>query len=71
VEDIDWDYTAQFLGSAGAGGTVVHQYSKASKEWSEVLRDGEGSNGVVWGGKARSLVVGLKGSGEVRVWGSG
>jgi pre-mRNA-processing factor 19 len=71
VEGIDWDYTAQFLVSAGEGGTVVRQYSKASKEWSEVFRDGETSTGVVWGGKARSLVVGLKESGEVRVLGSG
>ncbi|KAI9733355.1 MAG: hypothetical protein M1834_003439 [Cirrosporium novae-zelandiae] len=56
VEQIEWDYSGQFLAVAGPSGLVVKWYSKVSKEWLEPLRTGVPSVALKWGLKARSLV---------------
>ena len=57
VDAFDWDYTGQFVASAGSNGVVVNQYSKAAKAWSEVLRTENDAAGVVWGNLAQSLLT--------------
>ena len=56
IKNVRWDYTGQFLAAAGPSGLAVQQYSKASKEWSEVLRSGVPATAVEWGSRAQSLV---------------
>jgi pre-mRNA-processing factor 19 len=57
VESTKWDYTGQFLASAGAGSVSVHQYTKASKSWSEPVRKAVPAKDVAWGTSAQSLVA--------------
>lgn len=52
-----WDYTGQFLATAGPSGITVQQYSKATKEWSEPLRSAEPARAVAWGSNAQRLVA--------------
>lgn len=62
VVSLQWDYTGQFLATAGSSGITVQQYSKSSKEWSEPLRSAEPAVAVGWGLHAHSLVVANEGS---------
>lgn len=59
VDALAWDWTGQFLATAGVAGVTVQQYTKSGKAWSEPLRTGAGGKavGVSWGAKARQLVV--------------
>ena len=57
IRSVGWDYTGQFLAAVGPSGTTVQQYSKASKEWSEPLRNSTAGVDVVWGPRAQSLVL--------------
>ncbi|KAH8722466.1 WD40-repeat-containing domain protein [Phaeosphaeriaceae sp. PMI808] len=57
VESAKWDYTGQFLAAAGAGSVSVHQYTKASKSWSEPVRKAVSAKDVAWGASAQSLVA--------------
>ncbi len=57
IDALDWDYTGQFLASAGPDGVTVSQYSKASKAWSELLKSANPATGVVWGKSAQSLLT--------------
>lgn len=66
VTDVKWDYTGQFLASAGPSGISVQQYSKSSKEWSEPLRTVVPAVAIGWGLKAQRL-VGLNEEGIVTV----
>ncbi|KAL8873700.1 MAG: hypothetical protein Q9174_000863 [Haloplaca sp. 1 TL-2023] len=52
VSAVSWDYTGQFIAMGGSSGLVVHQYSKASKEWSEPLKSAVPSIAVEWGRNA-------------------
>ena len=65
VQSLAWDYTGQFLATAGPGGVTVQQYTKSSKSWSEPLKTAavSGVNCVRWGTHARKLL--LVGSGGV------
>ena len=56
VARIRWDYTGQFLASAGPSGLTVQQYSKSTKEWSEPLRSAVAGVAVEWGPSAQQLV---------------
>ena len=56
VDDIQWDYTGQFLATAGPSGITVQHYAKSSKAWSEPLRSAVPSVAVAWCSKARSLI---------------
>jgi pre-mRNA-processing factor 19 len=56
INSIGWDYTGQFLAAAGKGGITVEQYSKASKEWSEIFKSATPATRVAWGKGAHSLI---------------
>ncbi|MCJ1230106.1 hypothetical protein MMC12_006777 [Toensbergia leucococca] len=56
IECIRWDYTGQFLAIAGPNGLAVQQYSKSSKEWSELLRSAVPAVAAEWGSRAQSLI---------------
>ena len=57
IESISWDYTGQFLAAAGGQGISVHHYAKASKEWSEILKQEIPATKIAWGKDAQSLVT--------------
>lgn len=57
VESAKWDYTGQFLAAAGTGSVSVHQYTKASKSWSEPVRKAVAAKDVAWGSSAQSIVA--------------
>ncbi|MCJ1418665.1 hypothetical protein MMC32_005014 [Xylographa parallela] len=57
VSGIRWDYTGQFLMAAGPSGVSVQQYSKATKEWTELLRSGTEAVTGEWGPRAQSIVT--------------
>lgn len=56
VTSVRWDFTGQFLATAGPTGLAVYQYSKASKAWSEPLRSANPAVDVDWGLNAHQLV---------------
>ena len=56
VLSVRWDYTGQFLATAGPTGVAVQHYSKSSKEWSELVRSAVPAVSVDWGSKAQNLV---------------
>ncbi|KAL9608334.1 MAG: hypothetical protein Q9167_006823 [Letrouitia subvulpina] len=66
VTGMKWDYTGQFLAIASSGGIIVQKYSKASKDWSEPLRNGTPAISVAWGVQANSIVA-LDGDGVLTV----
>lgn len=51
-----WDYTGQFLAVASPSGIAVQQYSKSTKEWSELLRSAVPAVAVEWGYKGQNLI---------------
>lgn len=57
VSKVRWDYTGQFLASAGPSGLTVQQYSKSTKSWSEPLRSAVPGTAVEWGVDAQKLVT--------------
>lgn len=57
VNDVRWDYTGQFLATAGARGVTVQHYSKSAKAWSEPLKSAVPAVAAVWGSGAQSLVA--------------
>lgn len=57
IHAISWDYTGQFLAVAGADGVTVEQYSKASKEWSQILKKAVPAKKIAWGQGAHSVVT--------------
>lgn len=58
VQHLAWDYSQQFLATAGQAGVTVQQYNKGSKSWSEQLRTAvSNAVGVVWGPNASRLLV--------------
>ncbi|KAK3334166.1 hypothetical protein B0T19DRAFT_449367 [Cercophora scortea] len=57
VQSLAWDYTGQFLATAGASGITVQQYLKSSKQWSEPLRNAAPAVAIRWGADAKSLVA--------------
>ncbi|KAL2752374.1 hypothetical protein ACRALDRAFT_2126860 [Sodiomyces alcalophilus JCM 7366] len=68
VQSLAWDYTGQFLATAGASGITVQQYTKSSKAWSEPFRSSVSAVAVRWGDKAKQLVA-VNGEGLVSVFG--
>lgn len=57
VDCLSWDYTGQFLLVGGPNGISVQQYSKASKEWSEIRKAAVPATGVAWTKAAREIVT--------------
>ena len=68
VQSLAWDYTGQFLATAGPSGVTVQQYAKSSKKWSEPFRNATPSVAVRWGQSGRKLVS-VNGEGVVTVFG--
>lgn len=63
-----WDYSGQFLATAGASGVTVQMYLKSAKAWSEPLRTSAAATALRWGADAKSLVT-VSGEGVVSVLG--
>ncbi|KAI0427358.1 WD40-repeat-containing domain protein [Xylaria sp. FL1042] len=58
VQHLAWDYSQQFLATAGPAGVTVQQYNKGSKSWSEPLRAAiNNAVDVAWGPSAGNLLV--------------
>lgn len=57
VDSIAWDYTGQFLATAGPSGVTVQYYAKASKSWSEPLRSAVPAVALAWGDQGKSIVA--------------
>ena len=57
AKTVQWDYTGQFLAIGGPSGVAIQQYSKASKEWSEIIRTALPAVSVSWGNEAKRLIV--------------
>ncbi|OTB07905.1 hypothetical protein M426DRAFT_317412 [Hypoxylon sp. CI-4A] len=57
VQSLAWDYSQQFLATAGPAGVTVQQYSKGSKSWSEPFRAAVSSVDVKWAANASKLVA--------------
>lgn len=66
VQSLAWDYTGQFLASAGPSGITVQQYAKSSKKWSELLQSATPAVAVAWGEEAKKLVT-VNGEGVVSI----
>ncbi|KAM0801349.1 cell cycle control protein [Usnea florida] len=69
VTSVRWDYTGQYLATAGPTGVAVQMYSKSSKAWSEPLRSAVPALSVDWGSSAKHLVS-LNEEGVITVLGS-
>lgn len=68
VQSLAWDYTGQFLATAGPAGVTVQQYAKGGRKWSEPVRSATPAMCVRWGAEARKLVS-VNGEGVVTVLG--
>lgn len=68
VLSVRWDYTGQYLATAGPTGVAVQHYSKSSKEWSELVRSAVPAVSVDWGSRAQNLVS-LDGDGVITLLG--
>jgi pre-mRNA-processing factor 19 len=68
VQSLSWDYTGQFLATAGASGLTVQQYAKSSKSWSEPFRSSVPAISARWGPEARKLVS-VNGDGVISMFG--
>ncbi|KAI0481255.1 Prp19-domain-containing protein [Xylariaceae sp. FL0804] len=69
VQRLAWDYSQQFLATAGPAGVTVQQYSKGSKKWSEPLKAAVSAVDVKWAANASQLVA-VNGEGVVSVLGA-
>lgn len=66
VQSLAWDYTGQFLATAGPSGVTVQQYAKSSKKWSELLQSATPAVALAWGGEAKKLVT-VNGDGVISI----
>ncbi|KAK2801524.1 hypothetical protein FQN50_007740 [Emmonsiellopsis sp. PD_5] len=57
VDSISWDYTGQFLLTAGPNGVTVQQYSKSTKQWTEPLRSAVPGVAAEWRKSAQGIVA--------------
>ncbi|KAK4098891.1 hypothetical protein N658DRAFT_430950 [Parathielavia hyrcaniae] len=57
AQALAWDYTGQYLATAGSTGVTVQMYQKSSKTWSEPLRTSTAAAALRWGAEAKSLVT--------------
>ncbi|KAI1465188.1 Prp19-domain-containing protein [Daldinia caldariorum] len=66
VQSLAWDYSQQFLATAGPAGVTVQQYNKSSKSWSEPLRAAVSAVSVKWSTNASKLVA-VNGDGVISI----
>ena len=60
VTSVRWDYTGQYLATAGPAGVAIQHYLKSSREWSELWRSAVTEVPAVsvdWGSSAQKLVA--------------
>jgi pre-mRNA-processing factor 19 len=57
AQALAWDYSGQYLATAGSTGVTVQMYTKSSKAWSEPLRTSTPATAIRWGAEAKSLVA--------------
>ncbi|KAJ4287048.1 hypothetical protein N0V88_007813 [Collariella sp. IMI 366227] len=57
AQALAWDYTGQFLATAGSTGVTVQMYLKSAKAWSEPLRTSTPATAIRWGDEAKTLVT--------------
>lgn len=59
VQGLAWDYSQQFLATAGADGVTVQHYAKSAKTWSEISRAAVsgGAIDVKWAENASKLLA--------------
>lgn len=57
VVSLAWDYSGQFLATAGPAGLTVQQYAKGSKAWSQPVSSATPAVCVRWGLEAKKLVA--------------
>ncbi|EGX93877.1 cell cycle control protein [Cordyceps militaris CM01] len=68
VESLAWDFTGQYLATAGPSGLTIQQYAKGAKKWTEPFRNSTGAVAVRWGESGKTLVA-VNGDGVVSVVG--
>lgn len=69
VDSLAWDFTGQFLATAGATGLTVQHFAKSSKSWSEPFRNSAAAVAVRWGESGKKLVT-VNGDGVISVFGT-
>jgi pre-mRNA-processing factor 19 len=57
IENVCWDYSGQFLATAGPSGITVQHYAKSSKSWSEPLKSAVPAVAIAWGSNAQCLAA--------------
>ncbi|KAK4154921.1 hypothetical protein C8A00DRAFT_42389 [Chaetomidium leptoderma] len=57
AQALAWDYSGQYLATAGSTGVTVQMYQKSAKAWSEPLRTSTPATALRWGAEAKSLVT--------------
>jgi pre-mRNA-processing factor 19 len=57
IMGLDWDYSQQFLATAGPLGVTVQHYTKSKKSWDEIARRDFSALAVKWGKDAKELVA--------------
>ncbi|KAJ6779988.1 hypothetical protein PWT90_06872 [Aphanocladium album] len=68
VQSLAWDYTGQYLATAGPSGLTIQQYAKGGKKWAEPFRNATGAVAVRWGESGKTLVA-VNGDGVISVVG--
>ncbi|KAM3540164.1 hypothetical protein ARSEF1564_006907 [Beauveria bassiana] len=68
VQSLAWDYTGQYLATAGPSGLTIQQYAKGNKKWAEPFRNATGAIAVRWGESGKTLVA-VNGDGVISVVG--
>ncbi|CAK7567958.1 MAG: hypothetical protein SEPTF4163_005936 [Sporothrix epigloea] len=56
VVALAWDYSGQFLATAGPAGVTVQQFSKGPKTWSQTLSSATPAVAIQWGRHAKQLL---------------
>lgn len=56
VAALAWDYSGQFLATAGPAGLTVQHYAKGPKKWSQTLSSATPAVAVQWGAHAKQLL---------------
>lgn len=69
VQSLAWDYSGQYLATAGPSGLTVQQYTKGNKKWSEPFRSSTPAVAIRWGTEGKKLIT-VNGEGVVCVLGA-
>ncbi|KAK3186044.1 hypothetical protein K4F52_005268 [Lecanicillium sp. MT-2017a] len=56
VQSLAWDFTGQYLATAGPSGLTIQQYAKGGKKWAEPFRNSTAAVSVRWGPLGKKLL---------------